>query len=128
MKPIIELIYDEPKFEIDVDNMIYKAVQNIGVNVDKERLVEALRYSRSFYDEGYETAKRKYERKWIPIGQYPPEPCLLCFENGEMVVGHYDYDFGGWQIQTSDEFYTDLDDDENEPVAWMPLPRPYEEK
>ena len=30
MKPIIELIYDEPKFKIDTDNMIYEAVQSVG--------------------------------------------------------------------------------------------------
>lgn len=65
--------------------------------------------------------------KWIPIGQYPSEPSLLCFEDGSMVVGYYNYDDDGWVVCTSDIFETDLieDDIENEIVAWQPLPEPY---
>ena len=59
------------------------------------------------------------ENKWISIGQYPTEPCLLCFENGEMLIGYYDewedsYICGGYVIS-------------REPIAWQPLPEPYKE-
>ena len=63
--------------------------------------------------------------KWIPIGQYPPEPSLLCFENGEMVVGYYDYDDCEWLVQCSSEYYSGLDISDDEPIAWMELPEPY---
>ena len=67
--------------------------------------------------------------EWIPIGQYPSEPSLLCFEDGSMVVGYYDYDDDRWAVCTSDIFETDLleDDCEHEIVACMPLPEPYKE-
>lgn len=66
--------------------------------------------------------------KWIPIGQYPAEPSLLCFENGEMVVGHYDYDDCEWLVQCSSEYYSGLDISDDEPIAWMELPKSYEEE
>lgn len=45
----------------DYENNILKAVQSVGIDVDKERLAKALIDSRSFYDEGYADAKAKYE-------------------------------------------------------------------
>ena len=60
--------------------------------------------------------------RWIPIGQYPDEPSLLCFENGTMVVGYYDYD--EWKILTDSEYETTCFGEE--PIAWQPLPKPYE--
>jgi hypothetical protein len=62
--------------------------------------------------------------EWIPIGQFPNEPCLLCFENGTMVVGYYDFD--EWKILSDSEYETNCLGDE--PVAWMPLPEPYKEE
>ena len=56
--------------------------------------------------------------KWIPIGQHPTEPSLLCFEDGEMCVGYYDYE--EWQVVCGSNIYFD-----GEPIAWMPLPEPY---
>lgn len=58
--------------------------------------------------------------KWIPIGQYPAEPSLLCFEDGTMCVGYFDYDIDEWEVSCGSDIYFD-----DEPVAWMPLPEPY---
>ena len=65
--------------------------------------------------------------EWIPIGQYPSEPCLLCFEDGRMVSGYYDYDFEVWKVQSNaGDYYTFLYTfDSGEPIAWQPLPEPY---
>ena len=59
MKPLVKIIKDQMKYEYE--NNILKAVQNIGIDVDKKRLEKALMDSRSFYDEGYADAKAKYE-------------------------------------------------------------------
>ena len=66
--------------------------------------------------------------EWIPIGQYPCEPSLLCFENGEMVVGYYDYDAEEWNVQASSEYFSCLDISDDEPIAYMSLPELYREK
>ena len=63
--------------------------------------------------------------QWIPIGQYPTEQSLLCFENGEMVVGKYDFEADEWDVQCSSEYFSCLDITDDEPIAWMPLPEPY---
>lgn len=59
MKPLITVLQDRMKY--DYENNILKAVQSIGIDVDKERLAKALIDSRGFYDEGYADAKAKYE-------------------------------------------------------------------
>ena len=66
--------------------------------------------------------------KWIPIGQYPSGPSLLCFENGEMCVGHFDYDCDEWIISSGGEYETNLFEDEIEPIAWTNLPQPYKKE
>lgn len=60
MKPLIEMITDE--VQIKCENQALKVVQSVGFNVDKERLEKALMDSRSFYNEGYEDAKKEYEK------------------------------------------------------------------
>lgn len=48
----IELIRTQMKMTLD--NEIFKAVQNVGVNVDKEELLKALQYDRSQYQKRYD--------------------------------------------------------------------------
>ena len=40
-------------FDEEKDSMIYKAVQRVGVNVDKDELLKALQYDRQQYQKGY---------------------------------------------------------------------------
>lgn len=47
----IKIVTD--KVQIEVDNNIYKAVQNAGINVDKAELIKALKYDRDQYYKGY---------------------------------------------------------------------------
>lgn len=67
--------------------------------------------------------EQEHNNGWIPIGQYPTEPSLLCFEDGTMAVGYYDsYDdvcinVGGCYYATK-----------KEPIAWQPLPEAFVEK
>jgi len=49
--PIIEVIQTQMRNQIEGE--IYKAVMNVGVNVDKEELLKALQYDREQYQKGY---------------------------------------------------------------------------
>jgi hypothetical protein len=51
--------------------MIYQAVLNVGVNVNREELEKALRYDRDQYDQGYRDGLREADiihGKWIYKG------------------------------------------------------------
>lgn len=57
-KPPIEIVMKEvfQKMNEDFENSVLKAVQKVGINVDKEELLKALIYDRRQYDKGYEDA------------------------------------------------------------------------
>ena len=42
------------KMQTRFDDEIYSAVQNVGINVDREELLKALEYDRGQYEKGYE--------------------------------------------------------------------------
>lgn len=50
----IEIMYS--KFNTQIENQIMTAVQNVGVNVDKDELVKALEYDRKQYEQGFADA------------------------------------------------------------------------
>lgn len=47
----VSVIYGEMQTQIEGD--IYKAIQNVGIDVDKEELLKALMYDRNQYEKGY---------------------------------------------------------------------------
>lgn len=55
--PPIETIIGE--MQMQYEGEILRAVQNIGVNVDKDELIRALQYDREQYDKGYEDGFRR---------------------------------------------------------------------
>ena len=40
-----------------MEENIFKAIQNVDINVDREELIKALKYDRDQYNKGYEDAK-----------------------------------------------------------------------
>ena len=54
-KAPIKIIMQE--MQAQRENQVYQAVQNIGVDVDKEELLKALSYDRNQYEKGYRAAK-----------------------------------------------------------------------
>lgn len=47
----VNVIYGEMQTQIEGD--IFKAIQNVGIDVDKEELLKALQYDREQYSKGY---------------------------------------------------------------------------
>ena len=41
------------QIQVEQENTVYKAIQSIGVNVDKNELIKALKYDRNQYNKGY---------------------------------------------------------------------------
>lgn len=48
-------------FDEEKDSMILKAVQGVGVNVDKDELLKALQYDRQQYNKGYQDCGAKMD-------------------------------------------------------------------
>ena len=119
MKPIIEILQKE--LQMQMEDGIMKAVQEVGITVDKERLETALYDARAFYDEGYRDGKAK----WIPSTERLPEhnKKVLCRGiDGSCSVMLYNHFESGWKtgIFSTNLYCRGLI------THWMPLPEPPE--
>lgn len=47
-----------------IDDEIYSAVQNVGINVDREELLKALEYDRGQFEKGYNEAIDDFVTKY----------------------------------------------------------------
>lgn len=104
------------------ENDILKAVQDVGIDVDKEELLKALLYDRGQYEKGY--ADGVNVSKWIPIsrGNLPDiyTQVLCCNDSGEVMVGRISWDedsedFVAWgSIGAYNDWMPQV-------VAWMPI-------
>ena len=52
----IKIITEQIK--TNYENAIYSAVQNVGINVDREELLKALEYDRGQYEEGFREGEK----------------------------------------------------------------------
>lgn len=57
----IEII--QTQMQMQMDKGILKAVQGVGINVDKEELVKALAYDREQYVKGYKDGVKEFAEK-----------------------------------------------------------------
>lgn len=65
----IEII--QGAFTTEYENGIVRAVQKVGVNVDKDELVKALGYDRQQYEKGYADAKSEMgTTEWEYCGEF----------------------------------------------------------
>ena len=60
-KSPIEIIIGKMQTQIDDD--IYRAVQNVVINVDREELLKALEYDRGQYEEGFREGEKHTMRQ-----------------------------------------------------------------
>ena len=59
MKPIVEIVTGQMRTSLEGE--VFRAVQNVGVNVDKNRLLQALNDARSFYAEGFRAGQKSVD-------------------------------------------------------------------
>lgn len=84
--------------------------------------IEALMAEGEIYDIEYDPSAQR----WIPCSEeMPPDNSdfLLQFSSN-MGVGFYER---GWAINTGGGIYSEISENEEQPLAWMPLPKPYKE-
>ena len=72
----IELMYGAMKSEIE--GAVYKAVQDVGIIVNKEELLRALMYDRQQYEKGFKDGMQaSLEKIASTLTPRDPEICLL---------------------------------------------------
>ena len=85
----IEKIYSEIQTQMvqEDENMVMKAIREVGITVDKEELINALQYDRKQYTKGYEDGKNEVLDKIRAEIETKYGQCDICeyFED-------YDYD------------------------------------
>lgn len=129
----INLIEKQVAFDIEktIEGEVWKVTKEIGIDVNKEELIKALQYDRDQYEKGYYDGLNAH--KWIPVSERLPEnddDVLVCFAQGDMAVAFYHIDTTHYPTQFEDMNETGWFDEEDdalysEPIAWMPLPKPY---
>lgn len=128
----IEVIYSQVRTQLveEEERQMLKAVHDVGVDVDKEELLKALRYDRDQYEKGFEDGKKSV---WVDVKERLPE------KNGSYLVMISDFGISFHQMiagfATNVRIWT-LDAEGNRPgfhvrekeiknvVAWMEIP-PY---
>ena len=129
MQSIIDAVYHQQM--TDIENGICKAVLDVGINVDKERLTRAIEDARSFYAEGYKRGKKDALKEqeecaknahWISVKEWLPEThgCFLTFGPQRKWETLYYND--------EEDVWEDDADWDIEVTHWMPLPEPPKEE
>lgn len=60
----------------EIEEYVYEYMQEIGVNVDREELLKALRYDRDQYEKGFADGQKEKQSHWIDTdGMYT---CAHC--------------------------------------------------
>lgn len=109
----------QKQIEVQMEGEILKAVSEVGVTVDKEELLKALKYDREQYEKGYQDGLNA--NRWIPCSERLPEKYgdyLCCDAYGEFVLGYPYKTEEGFIVETENDIMYDC-------VAWMPSPAPY---
>ena len=87
----IEIIYDKliADFNTQLENNVITAVQNYGINVDRDELIKALNYDRGQYEAGYRTAMLRYKAprgEWIKKAKRYDERAMRIYAEFECSV------------------------------------------
>ena len=85
---VVTAMYESPikvfqsNLEMQFEGEILKAVQRIGITVDKDELIRALRYDREQYQKGFDDAMKTavpVVRCEDCIRRYDTDECPMCF-------------------------------------------------
>lgn len=121
----VKVFQDE--IQMQMENEIMKAICRVGVTVDKEELLKALKYDRGQYEKGYRDGVNAV--KWIPCSERLPDKSgyyFACIYNADVD----DYDFRKTWFAHVDDY--DMEESEWRELyyyevvtAWQLLPEPY---
>ena len=67
--------------ELSLEDAVFKAIQKVDIEVDREELIKALQYDRNQYEKGYADGLKDAEKigKWIEVvGQPHIRQCSCC--------------------------------------------------
>ena len=101
-QPPISLIQKDVEFKIE--DAVVKAIQKVGVEVDKEELLRALTYDRRQYEKGYGDGLIDAVKhgEWLP---HPTEPdwdvCSVCRLGTRRRFHFNDGVYGGYDVEES---------------------------
>ena len=84
MKPLIEEIMSE--FRIQHDDNVMKAVADVGIVVDKPRLMQALTDAKAFYEEGYRAAMQRADVVEVRHGIWVERDQWVCNSDDKPVA------------------------------------------
>lgn len=79
------------ELQLCLEDGVYKAVRQVGIEVDKDELIKALKYDRGQYEKGYADAKAERKTgKWIDVRDCCGEfLCSNCHETN--INNFYNY-------------------------------------
>lgn len=111
-KSPIDIIYGQ--METQLEGTVLKAVQNVGVNVDKEELIRALQYDRDQYHKGYSDGKadaREFAEDVVyQFGYYCQIGGRLHITHGGLSTLEEAFDILGWENpHPAPEFECEID-------------------
>lgn len=94
-EPIYEQVQDA------FDNAVFKAVQEMSIEVDKDELIKALQYDRDQYDKGYRDGRvrENVQGEWIESPYFSPlsdgtkiaYKCSVCFTHWDHKTNYCPY-------------------------------------
>lgn len=134
--PIKEIIGE---LQTQQEENVIKAVQKVGIDVDKEELIKALQYDRQQYQKGYEDGLSA--NGWIDVNYRTPTE-EECEENNRflVIVSNYygkfsqirtlKFKHGTWWISDDPWYSGDRIENTNyTALAWQPgIPKQYRSK
>ena len=126
-----EIIHRERMYA--TESAIYKAILDVGISADKDKIAKALTNAREFYKQGYEKGLRDAAR-WIPVTERLPDEDghYMVFEvwpYGNIIsLAFYTPKYNGFEEHLKDravwyKYDSEAGDFEVTGVThWMPLP------
>lgn len=84
-KSPIEIVIGQ--MQTEQENNIFRAVQSVGINVDKEELIRALQYDREQYNKGYKDGLEEGMRVFaerLKSADYYTETGVYCLDDNDI--------------------------------------------
>ena len=71
------------EMNVQIENGIYQAVRNVGIDIDKEKLLQVIKDARKFYDDGVSDGRMRARNELVRCHECEhrgnPRKCILAF-------------------------------------------------